>query len=135
LCALGGLLLASVFAVAPSASAAEVCRLLVEASAYNSVHGQTNAHPRTTAWGTRLEPDVRAIAVSRDLIKAGLGHGAEVWIDGLPGSYLVLDKMAKRWRRKVDIYFGDDVDAARSWGVRKLEIRWVKPGGGAARCP
>jgi 3D (Asp-Asp-Asp) domain-containing protein len=100
-------------------------RLEVLASAYNSLAGQTVGEPAIAAWGDRLVPGMRAIAVSRDLLDAGLGHGTLVRIDGLPGEYRVLDKMAARWRRKIDIYMGTDVDAARAWGVRRVVIRWV----------
>ncbi len=98
--------------------------LRVTATAYNSLPGQTHGDPTLTAWGDRLEPGMKAIAVSRDLIELGLGHGVEVEIGGLPGVYTVRDKMAKRWRRKIDIYMGEDVDAARRWGRRQVEIRW-----------
>ena len=67
---------------------------------------------------------MRSIAVSRDLIALGLTHGVEVEISGLPGVYVVRDKMAKRWSRKIDIYMGEDVKAARRWGRRRVEIRW-----------
>ena len=39
--------------------------------------------------------------------------------------YRVLDKMPSRWRRKIDIYMGEDVAAARAWGVRRVRIRWL----------
>jgi len=67
---------------------------------------------------------MKAIAVSRDLIERGLRHGVAVTIEGLPGEYVVMDKMAARWRRKIDIYMGEDVEAARRWGVRQLTIHW-----------
>jgi 3D (Asp-Asp-Asp) domain-containing protein len=70
---------------------------------------------------------VRAIAVSRDLLELGLVRGVRVRIEGLPGEYAVLDKMARRWRRKIDIYMGDDVEAARAWGVREVRIHWRAP--------
>ena len=98
--------------------------LEVTASAYNSTPAQTVGDPQLAAWGDRLEPGMKAIAVSRDLIELGLGHEAVVRIDGLPGEYRVLDKMAKRWKRKIDLYMGSDVKAARAWGVRKVTIRW-----------
>ena len=98
--------------------------LEVTATAYNSVASQTNDRPTLAAWGDRLEPGMKAIAVSRDLIPLGLGHRTAVTIEGLPGEYLVLDKMAKRWRRKIDIYMGDDVEAARRWGLRVVQIEW-----------
>jgi 3D (Asp-Asp-Asp) domain-containing protein len=98
--------------------------LLVKASAYNSLPGQTAGNPRLAAWGDVLEPGMRAIAVSRDLLELGLVRGTRVRIEGLPGEYAVLDKMARRWRRRIDIYMGDDVEAARAWGVREVRIHW-----------
>lgn len=99
--------------------------LEVTATAYNSLPGQTSGEPTLTAWGDRLEPGLKAIAVSRDLIELGLGHGVEVEIDGVPGSWVVLDKMHRRWTRKIDLYMGDDVEGARRWGRRRVTIRWV----------
>ena len=32
--------------------------------------------------------------------------------------------MAARWKKKIDIYMGKDVEAARSWGVREVTIHW-----------
>ncbi len=108
--------------------------LVVTASAYNSVAGQTGGgDPALTAWGDELTPGVKAIAVSRDLIALGLTHGVEVEIEGLPGSYRVLDKMNKRWRKKIDIYMGRDVEAARAWGVKRVRIRWDADQGAAGR--
>ena len=98
--------------------------LEVRASAYNSLPQQTDGDPTLTAWGDRLVPGMKAIAVSRDLLELGLSHGVEVEIDGLPGRYVVRDKMAKRWTGKIDIYMGEDVGAARRWGVRTVTIRW-----------
>ena len=101
-----------------------VRELEVMATAYNSVIGQTNDDPTLTAWGDRLRPGMKSIAVSRDLIELGLTHHVEVEIAGLEGRYVVRDKMAKRWRRKIDIYMGEDVPAAREWGVQTVTIRW-----------
>jgi 3D (Asp-Asp-Asp) domain-containing protein len=97
---------------------------VVTATAYNSVKAQTNSQPNIAAWGDRLEPGMKAIAVSRDLLSMGLTRGAKVRIDGLHGEFVVLDKMAKRWERKIDIYMGEDVDAALQWGRRRLRIFW-----------
>lgn len=101
--------------------------LVVTATAYNSIASQTNSRPTLAAWGDTLVPGMKAIAVSRDLIPLGLRHEVEVEIDGLPGKYVVRDKMAKRWTRKIDIYMGKDVKAARKWGKRKVTIRWHEP--------
>jgi 3D (Asp-Asp-Asp) domain-containing protein len=107
------------------AGAPEEQSLVVQASAYNSLPGQTHGDPAVGAWGDVLEPGVKAIAVSRDLVQLGIGHRTRVRIEGLPGEYVVLDKMARRWHRKIDIYMGENVEAARSWGVRKVRIHWA----------
>jgi len=98
--------------------------LVVHASAYNSLRTQTSGNPAIGAWGDRLKPGMKVIAVSRDLIRMGLKHNTRVKIKGLPGYYLVKDKMHKRWQRKIDIYMGTDVKAARHWGKRKVVISW-----------
>lgn len=99
--------------------------LEVNASAYNSVPSQTHhLHPSITAWGDTLKPGMKAIAVSRDLIDRGLTHGTEVRIKGMDGKYIVLDKMNKRWKKKIDIYMGRDVKRALRWGKRKVIISW-----------
>lgn len=79
------------------------------------------------AWGDTLKPGMKAIAVSRDLIPMGLGHRAKVKIQGLDGEYEVLDKMNKRWTKKIDIYFGMDKKAAKEWGKRTVMITWRTP--------
>lgn len=103
---------------------AEQRTLSVQASAYNSLPGQTEGDPARAAWGDRLEPGMKVIAVSRDLLEMGLDYNTEVRIQGLPGSYRVLDKMHPRWKRKIDIYMGEDIQAAREWGVRQVTISW-----------
>lgn len=103
--------------------------LSVSASAYNSVAWQTTkAKPSIAAWGDELKPGMRVIAVSRDLLKQGLTNGARVKIEGLPGVYTVRDKMNSRWRKKIDIYMGKDVAAAREFGLQKdIQISWAGP--------
>lgn len=97
--------------------------LEVTATAYNSVESQTKkGNIGLAAWGDTLQLGEKAIAVSRDLIKLGLTHNTEVKIKGLEGVYLVKDKMNKRWKRKIDIYMGLDVEKARNWGKRQVLI-------------
>jgi Uncharacterized protein conserved in bacteria len=103
--------------------------LKVTATAYNSVSKQTDSTPDVAAWGDRLKPGVKAIAISRDLLKQhGLTRGDKVRISGLDGryvgEYVVLDKMHSRWRKKIDIYMGKDVHEAKRWGKRKVTIHW-----------
>lgn len=94
----------------------------VKVSAYNSVVNQTNDHPFIGAWGDSLSNRQKSIAVSRDLIALGLKHNTKVMIEGLPGVYLVKDKMAKRWTKRIDIYMGLNVKKAKNWGVKELSI-------------
>jgi 3D (Asp-Asp-Asp) domain-containing protein len=110
----------------PSAASREPAErsLVVTATAYNSHPDQTEDEPQVAAWGDWIAPGMKVIAVSRDLIELGLDHQTPVKIDGFPGEYVVLDKMHPRWSKRIDIYMGDDVEAARQWGARKVEIRW-----------
>ena len=110
--------------VATSCVAAEPRSLLVTATAYNSIRAQTDSDPNRAAWGDILKPGMKVIAVSPDLLELGLTRDVVVAIEGLPGEYRVLDKMARRWTHKIDIYMGEDVQAARNWGKRSVRIRW-----------
>ena len=77
-----------------------------------------------SAWIHRLEPGMRAIAVSRDLARLGLVHGRKVRIDGLRGEWVVRDRMPERWKRRIDVYMGEDLDAALAFGRRRVRIHW-----------
>ncbi len=112
-----------VLAASASADSGERA-LAVTATAYNSLPEQTDAEPHLAAWGDSLAPGMKVIAVSRDLIPLGLDHRTSVKIEGLPGAYLVLNKMHQRWKKRIDIYMGHDLDAARTWGKRQVEISW-----------
>ena len=99
--------------------------LSVTATAYTSHVGQTDSTPNIAAWGDRLRPGMKVIAVSRDLLNQyGLERGSKVKIHGQPGHYVVLDKMNKRWKKKIDIYMGKDKREAFKWGKRKVTIEW-----------
>ena len=101
--------------------------LVVTATAYNALRGQTDGTPEVGAWGDTLRPGVRSIAVSQDLLALGLVRGSRVRIEGLRGEYQVLDTMPRRWQRRIDIFMGKDHRAARSWGKRKVRIQWTRP--------
>lgn len=113
-----------ILAITGFASGSEKRVLKVTATAYNSLPGQTQDNPAVTAWGEKLVPGMSVIAVSRDLIALGLTHGVKVKIDGLPGNYKVVDKLHKRWKLRIDIYMGNDLNAAKQWGKRAVTIRW-----------
>jgi 3D (Asp-Asp-Asp) domain-containing protein len=117
-----GLLLLTV--ASARAEVPRVRSVVVDATAYNSLPDQTGEDPTLTASGHRLEPGMRAIAVSPDLVPLGLVHGRRVRIDGLPGTWVVRDRMPARWKRRIDVYLGEDEDAARRFGRRRVRIHW-----------
>ena len=120
------LLILLFFIISSCGNQPERKKLKVTATAYNSVNWQTKAgDPTLAAWGDTLKPGMKAIAVSRDLIDSGLVHNTEVKIKGLDGTYLVKDKMNRRWKMKIDIYMGEDVEKAREWGKKKVTISWI----------
>ena len=96
----------------------------VTATAYNSLAYQTSSDPHITAFGDSLKPGLNYIAVSRDLLSMGLTHNTLVKIEGFDNTFLVKDKMNKRWRNRIDIYMGIDVKAAKAWGKRKINISY-----------
>jgi 3D (Asp-Asp-Asp) domain-containing protein len=98
--------------------------LKVDVSAYNSVAYQTDGTPTLTYWEDTLKPGMKAIAVSHDLVDSGLTHGTEVEIEGLKGTYIVRDLMDDRWKTKIDLYMGTNIDSAREWGTKELTIKW-----------
>jgi len=98
--------------------------MVVSVSAYNSVASQTNSEPTVTAWGDKLKPGMKAVAISPDLLDEGLSHGSKLRIEGLKGTYVVLDKTNSRFTKRVDVYMGLDVEAAKEFGVKQLRISW-----------
>jgi 3D (Asp-Asp-Asp) domain-containing protein len=98
----------------------------VTATAYNSLASQTTAlHSNISAWGDSLQPGMKCIAVSRDLIRKGLKHNTIVRIDTSSQIYLVKDKMHTRWRNRIDIYMGVDRAKAFEWGRKKVMLYYV----------
>lgn len=99
--------------------------LRVTATAYTSHRAQTDSTPNIAAWNDRLRPGMKVIAVSRDLLKKyGLKRNSVVKIKGLPGTYRVLDKMNKRYTKRIDLYMGLDRRKALQWGKRRVTIYW-----------
>lgn len=99
----------------------------VVATAYNSLAYQTNSNPNITAFGDSLKPGLRYIAVSRDLLDSGLVHNTQVKIQGFDSLFTVKDKMNRRWRKRIDIYMGNDVKKAKKWGKKKVNISYCLP--------
>ncbi len=111
--------------VATAQGKQEADSLRVTATAYNSIPAQTDSTPDVAAWGDRLKPGMKAIAVSRDLLhKYGLKRNDKVRISGFEGEFTVLDKMHQRWEKKIDIYMGKDRRKALDFGRKKVTIKW-----------
>lgn len=99
--------------------------LRVTATAYTSHRAQTDSTPNIAAWGDRLRPGMKTIAVSRDLLKKyGLKRNTIVKIEGLPGTYRVMDKMNRRFTKRIDLYMGKDRRKALRWGKRRVTLYW-----------
>ena len=101
--------------------------LMVTATAFNSLPKQGQGNPNVGAWGDSITPGMNAVAVSADLVSLGLSRGTKVRIEGLRNEYVVLDRMPAKWKKRIDIYMGNDVKAARSWGRREVNIYWAVP--------
>lgn len=96
----------------------------VTATTYTLAEDETKqGNVGLAAWGDHLERGDKAVAVSRDLVKQGLGHNARVRIEGVDGTFTVLDKMNRRWRKKIDILFSSK-KKAREFGKQTVSIRW-----------
>ena len=120
-------ILASFIIVLSCAQSEDMKSMQVTATAYTMEESETKkGNAGLAAWGDQLEPGMKVIAVSRDLISKGLDHNTEVRIEGLEGTYVVRDKMNKRWKNKIDIFMGKDQEKAMKWGKRKVRIYWSK---------
>lgn len=97
--------------------------MMVTATAYNSTRAQTDDTPHIGACNEPVKPGVNLLAVSPDLMKAGLTCGTKVKVEGF-GDFIVWDKMDDRWTRRIDIHMGKKVEKAEEWGEKKLRIWW-----------
>ncbi|MBU2996241.1 3D domain-containing protein [Cellulophaga baltica] len=95
----------------------------VTVTAYNTFPSQTTAYDSDiAAWGDTLKPGMKAIAISRDLLRKGLDYNTMVRIDTIPDTFYVKDKMHFKHRNKIDIFMGKNKQKALDWGRRKLTI-------------
>jgi 3D (Asp-Asp-Asp) domain-containing protein len=97
--------------------------IAVTATAYNPQRRQTDSTPRVPSCGYKyyIRPGVRHIAASNDLWR-GKKCGDVINIHGL-GDYILADRMANRWHKKIDIVMESGF-AARQWGKRIVHVRW-----------
>jgi 3D (Asp-Asp-Asp) domain-containing protein len=100
-------------------------KMRVVATAYTSHRNQTDSTPFLAAWNNHIRPGMKIIAVSPDLIRRyGITNGVRVKIGGLPGTYVVRDKMNPRLHNHIDIYMGTNRRRALRWGRRRVVIYW-----------
>ena len=107
--------------VSLSAQEQEVCTV------YNAVEEQTNSDPKHTAFMFELDLNNpykhKIIAVSRDLL-AKYPKGTKVYLSGTKydGVYTVMDKMNKRFSKRIDILINEDMPIGK-WNnatIKKL---------------
>ena len=93
--------------------------IVMKSTAYTSRPEETSGDPCISASGDNI----------CDLYKRGMNVvasnafplGTELYIDGY-GQATVLDRMASHKQNMVDVYFGYDLQAAKQWGVRNVEV-------------
>jgi len=85
----------------------------VVATAYNSMESQTDSSPWITASGSRCRPGVIASNF--------LPFGTKVMIEGFGNRiFTVEDRMNKRYKKRVDIWFKKHQDA-KKFGKRRVK--------------
>ena len=99
--------------------------VVVDATIYHAVEGQTDSTPLITASGKHINPNNPAghrwIAVSRDLEKLGFVFGEKVLVTGaeqMDGVYVVEDRMNRRWTKRIDFLVNETMKGGRWRGVR-----------------
>jgi len=99
--------------------------VVVDATIYHAVEGQTDSTPLITASGKHINPNNPAghrwIAVSRDLEKLGFVFGEKVLVTGaeqMDGVYVVEDRMNRRWTKRIDFLVNETMKGGRWKGVR-----------------
>ena len=120
-----------------------VPKMTLKATGYNSLESQTDSTPHITAIGSQTRFGI--VAVSRDLLDAGVPYGSLVRIKDLgnyyngrgagrfqelldsQGVFVVEDTMHQRKRGQVDVWFPHLADAI-NWGVRQVELEVIRYG-------
>ena len=93
----------------------------------SSYSAQDAGGVRQGAWGDELRPGMKALAVSERLVARGLVHRTEVRVEGLPGSYTVLDRLPPGSGIDAAVYVGAPTPASRAWGTRRAKLYWEAP--------
>lgn len=95
--------------------------VMVEATVYHPVIGQTDDSPLVTASGKMIDPtdpiQHRWLAVSRDLERKGFTFGRKVLVTGTnkyDGIWEIQDRMNSRWTKRIDFLIGRE-DPIGKW--------------------
>ena len=96
--------------------ATPTAEVLVDATIYHAVEGQTDSTPLITASGKHIDPNNPAghrwIAVSRDLEDLGFVFGKRVLVEGadfMDGIYTIEDRMNRRWTKRIDFLVNESM--------------------------
>ena len=94
-----------------------------EVSAYTSRVEETDDTPCIAADGS----DICVRASKGETLCAAnfVPLGSKLTIDKF-GTCTVADRMNRRYQNRVDVYMGNDLERARSFGLQKLEVATVK---------
>ena len=100
----------------------------VTVTGYSSSPDQTDSPPFIPAHNTRVRSGI--IALSRELLAtfppgAPFDFGDEVELEGL-GRFVIEDTMAKRFRKRADIWFPSR-DVAIRWGKKRMKMHKLSP--------
>jgi 3D (Asp-Asp-Asp) domain-containing protein len=97
------------------AASANLKKITVDVTAYSPRPRETDSTPFTTASNKRVQEGY--IAISRDL-EAYLSFGDKVYIKDI-GIFEVQDRMNRRWRKRVDLFFFDTKQALKFGKIQK----------------
>ena len=103
-----------IFTIMLFVTANAIAQRQVHATVYNAVPEQTNSDPGHTAFMFELDLSNpykhKIIAVSRDLLKE-FPKGTKVCVKGTSydGVFIVMDKMNKRYKKRIDILINIDM--------------------------
>ena len=91
-------------------------------TAYNSTIGQTDSTPCISADASNI---CKRYAKGEKICASNsYPLGSRLYVDGY-GECTVADRMNRRYKDRVDVYFGKDVKRARNWGRRKTNVEHI----------
>ena len=109
--------------------ATPTAEVLVDATIYHAVEGQTDSTPLITASGKHIDPNNPAghrwIAVSRDLEDLGFVFGKRVLVEGadfMDGIYTIEDRMNRRWTKRIDFLVNESMRGGKWEDIKIILI-------------